>query len=106
MLDPSSYVTTIKRIKEDEKKLRQRVKEKQVERKKYEERLYKYMLHANLEEFSGIKIKSIAPKPKVPRKKKGEKHKAAIDLLSNVGMPDPEAFYKEFTRTQTNRQIK
>jgi hypothetical protein len=86
----------LKRNKEHGKKMRN-------EKRIVSERLYKTMKRHGFEEYGGIKIKNIEPKPKAVRKKLKHKKSDAVALFSQVGIPDPEGFWMEFQETQKYR---
>jgi hypothetical protein len=90
--------TELKRINEHAKNLR-------LQRTRVLGALYRYMCSNNLEKVSygkkDITLKQCTPREKRgPTKSKKEKKHAALELCREVGIPDPERFYKEFEDTQ------
>lgn len=99
-MDPSGYVNEIKSIDRELKNLGKRGKLLRDQKRVAQNRLYDYMRYNNVEEFEGIKKKSICPKPKKDSKTKQEKRDDAVELLRQKGVPYPEEFYDELMKTQ------
>lgn len=100
MATPSSYVREIKSIKEELKRTAERTKLLKKQQKTTEGHLYNYMVKHHIEEFEGIKAAKIAPKPVVKRRSKAQKRAEGVQLLFQIGVPDPETTYEEFLATQ------
>ena len=100
MNNPNGYIKEIESIKKERKRIIARSRKLFAQQKKAEKHLYDYMVSHSLEEVGGIKKKNITPREKVPRKKKKEKKKDAIDLFRQTGIPDPEKFWEDLQRTQ------
>jgi len=99
-MNPSGYVSEIKSIDRELKKLSERSKLLRNQKRVAQNRLYDHMRHNGLDEYEGIKKKSIAPKPKKETKTKQEKRDDAVDLLRQQGVPYPEEFYDKLMQTQ------
>ncbi|AMQ10757.1 hypothetical protein [Brazilian marseillevirus] len=91
-----SIAKEVKRMNEECKKLRER-------KKSLEAKLFEYMEKRNLEEVSGIKKKSITPKPKACRLKKKEKDELAVRMLTEVGLPDPHGFLLQMRKAESGK---
>jgi hypothetical protein len=95
--------TELKRINEHAKNLR-------LQRTRVLGALYRYMCSNNLDKVSYGK-KDITLKQCTPREKRGptiskkEKKKNALELYREVGIPDPERFYKDFENTQKAQRM-
>src|SRR5687767_7311385 len=100
MAMPSGYVREINSIKDELKRINGRTKALKTQQKITEGYLYTYMVKHGLEEFEGIKLKKITPKPKALRKSNTQKKEEAIRLFYGIGVPDPEGLYEEFLATQ------
>lgn len=100
MVNPNGYIKEIESIKKERKRLNNQSRKLLAQQRNAENHLYTYMNSHHLEEFGGIKKKTIAPKEKLPRKKKKEKKKDAIDLFRQTGIPDPEKFWEDLQKTQ------
>ena len=100
MATPSGYVREIKSIKEELKRIAERAKALKVQQKATETHLYNYMIKHRIEEFEGIKVTKISPRPKAQRKSKAQKRAEAVNLFHQIGVPDPETLYEEFLATQ------
>ena len=98
----ASYISSMKSIDQEIKRINERAKHLRMEKKKIQGRLYTYMKTRQLSEYGGYKLDKLAPVEKTPgpKKKKKEKVRDALDLCRNAGLPDPEGFYQEFLRTQ------
>jgi hypothetical protein len=96
----TSYVREMKSIKDELKRMQLRSKQLKEQKKKAESRLYHYMKNQHLEEFEGVKIKTITPKDKTFNKKASDKKHDAIKVLYEAGIPDPEGLWEELKRTQ------
>lgn len=99
-MNPSGYVAEIKSIDGELKNLARRSKLLRDQKRIAQNRLYDHMRHNGLDEFEGIKKKSIAPKPKKESKTKQEKRDDAVELLRQQGVPYPEEFYDKLLQTQ------
>lgn len=95
-----SYVSQIKSIDLELKRLAKKSKELREAKKFNEAKLYSVMQRRGLKEYRGIKANKIAPTKRKPRKPERQKRKDAIDLFRQIGIPDPSGFYSEFQRTQ------
>lgn len=100
LMNPSGYVNEIRSIDGELKNIAKRGKSLRNQKKVAQNRLYDYMRHNGLDEFEGIKKKSICPKPKKDAKTKQEKRDDAVELLRQKGVPYPEDFYDELMKTQ------
>ncbi len=98
--DPDAYVRNLKTMDAAIKKFNAQLKSIKQQREVTRERLYRYLVRNNLEEYGGYKAKSIAPKTKIPVKKKAEKEADALRLFREVGIDDPDAFLVAFHATQ------
>ena len=96
------YAKSLDLINKELKRLNSEKKKLYIEKKKIEKTLYENMKYNNIEKFQGYKRDKLQPitKDKIIRKKKTEKEKDAIKLFYQIGIPDPENFYKEFQMTQ------
>jgi hypothetical protein len=66
-----------------------------------EGRLYQYMKKNGVEKLDGITINSIKPRSEqLPRKKKSEKKRDAVELFEQIGVSDPEGLWMEYQATQ------
>jgi len=99
-MNPKGYVSEIRSIEKEERRLRERARKLREQKKKAKFHLYKYMESRGLEKYDGISKQSIQPKPKTIRKKPKEKKKDALELFRLTGIPDPEGFWRDFQRTQ------
>lgn len=89
-----SYVNSIKNINESIKKINENVKKLKEQRKIHEHRLFLFMQKNKLEEYEGIKIDKIRPKPAIQKKKAKEKKEETIKLFSEIGVDDPTELFK------------
>jgi len=95
------YVREIKSLRKEIKRLNGSLKLLRDQKNLAEGRLYNHMKKNGIEKTDGITIKSIIPREeKLPRKKKSEKKRDAIELFQEIGVSDPEALWVEFQSTQ------
>lgn len=99
-MNGKAYVNEIRSIDRELKILNSRIKSLRLQKKASQGHLYKYMKNRNLEEFEKIKLKSITPKPPTPRKPLKKKKEDALELFRDVGIPDPDGFWRDFQSTQ------
>jgi hypothetical protein len=104
MSNPDAYIrqiheldAAIKRNIDHGRKLRQ-------QREQVNLRLYNYMQRHHLEEYGGIRIKAVSPKTRMKRKSMKQKKKEAVELFTQIGIPDPDGFWLEFQSTQKNTE--
>lgn len=100
MATPGGYVREIRSIKEELKRISERAKQLKLQQKTTEDHLYNYMVKHRMEEFEGIKVGKIAPKLKAQRRSKAQKRAEGVQLLYQIGVPDPENLYEVFLATQ------
>jgi len=106
-MNPSGYSYEIKSIQNEIKRLNSHIKNLREQKRKSEEHLYKYMKNRNLEEFEGIKIKNIEPKPKKKRLTKKQKKMEYISCFQQEGINDPEGLWNKLENTtKNNNQVK
>lgn len=98
--EAQSYTITINRITNEIKKLNTILKDLRSQKKLTEERLYKWMKRNGVKEYEGFKRDKYSPKIKPKRKPKKECMKDSIQMFRNIGIPDPEGFYKEYQQIQ------
>jgi hypothetical protein len=95
------YVHEIKSLRKEIKRLNASLKLLRDQKNLTEGRLYQYMKKNGVEKLDGITINSIKPRSEqLPRKKKSEKKKDAVELFQQIGVTDPEALWVEFQATQ------
>ena len=99
----AAFINQIRTIDSTLSRLNPQIASLRKKKREAQERLYKWMAARQLEEYEGVKIKKITPKPKAVRKKKDEKKRDAIALFQTIGVNDPEGLYESFQRTQSQR---
>jgi len=100
MADPQSYVRNLTSINDSIKRHNQQLKILRAKKMDAQRRLHTYMVRNNLADFEGYNQTKIAPKVKLPVKKKADKKADAIRLFTDVGISDPEILLDAFQRTQ------
>jgi hypothetical protein len=95
----SAYVYEIRNIEAEIKRLSSRASELRKKKHQCEENLYNYMVAHNLQKVENINISKVTPKQTF-RKNKTEKKRDALRLFRDIGIPDPEGFWKDFQSTQ------
>ncbi len=98
----TSAAASIKKYNDELKRLGAEMKSLRQKKTIEEQRLYKYMCEAKVEEFGGITKKSLQPKPKV---KADEKRAAGIQFLETQGIDNPSRVYELLKQTQTRQYI-
>lgn len=100
------YVRSITKLTEEIKNMTEVLSELRAEKKRAEDRLLQWMIRRDLYEFEGIKRSKIVPKkPRVKRKPKKQQVEDTMALFRDVGIPDPEEFYRELKNVQyANRE--
>lgn len=100
------YLRVIDNLDKEAKRLQKQLSIVRAEKHKQEAYLYSYMKRHNIPELTygnkKVKLEKIAPKEKMPRKKKSEREEDAVRLFREIGIPDPRDFYGEFLKTQKN----
>ena len=96
-----SYVRQLQNIDAAIKRLNLELKKARTKKKLVHENFYKWMNRNGYDNYNGIKASKLEPK-QIPRKKQKEKKEAAIQLFSEIGIPDPEDFWFQFQTTQKN----
>ena len=104
-MNPGVYVTEIRSIEKEEKRLRARQKKLREQKKKAQAHLYTYLDTRGIEKCGGITKKSVQPREKKVRKKTKDRKKDALELFRTTGIPDPEKFWNDFQNTQKKAQI-
>ena len=95
------YVHEIKSLRKEIKRLNGSLKVLRDQKNLAECRLYQYMKKNGIEKLDGITINSIKPRDEqLPRKKKSEKKRDAVELFQQIGVTDPEGLWIEFQATQ------
>lgn len=95
------YVHEIKSLRKEIKRLNGSLKVLRDQKNLTEGRLYQYMKKNGIERLDGITINSIRPhSEQLPRKKKAEKKRDAVELFQQIGVSDPEGLWVEFQATQ------
>ena len=95
------YVHEIKSLRKEIKRLNGSLKVLRDQKNLTEGRLYQYMKKNGIEKLDGITINSIRPhSEQLPRKKKSEKKRDAVELFQQIGVSDPEGLWVEFQATQ------
>lgn len=95
------YIREIKSLRKEIKRLNGNLKVLRDQKTVVEGHLYRYMKKNGIEKIDGITINSIKPREeRLPRKKKSEKKRDAIELFQEIGVNDPEALWLEFQATQ------
>jgi len=95
------YVHEIKSLRNEIKRLNASLKVLRDQKNLAEGRLYQYMKKNGVEKLDGITINSIKPRSEqLPRKKKSEKKRDAVELFQQIGVSDPEALWADFQATQ------
>jgi hypothetical protein len=105
MTTAESYLREINNIDSELKRINIHSKNLREQKKRVSAGLYNYMQNHKLEKISDgkkdITIERFAPKQKkCPSKPKSQKKIDAIELFRDVGIPNPEQFYKDFDNTQ------
>ena len=96
-----SYIREIKSLRKEIKRLNGSLKVLRDQKTVVEGHLYRYMKKNGIEKIDGITINSIKPREeRLPRKKKSEKKRDAIELFQEIGVSDPEQLWLEFQATQ------
>lgn len=99
-----SCLNEIQDIAKEIKRMNLYLKTLRIRKKSLEGELYKFMHRENISVLQGIKREKIKPEA-VKRKKKSEKKRDAIELFRNIGIDDPEEFYRQFEITQKAEKI-
>ncbi len=95
------YVREIKSLRKEIKRLNGSLKVLRDQKNLAECHLYQYMKKNGIEKLDGITINSIRPRDEqLPRKKKSEKKRDAVELFQQIGVSDPEGLWVEFQATQ------
>ena len=89
-------VREISSLNAEIKRLNTRKRDLMDQKKRAQQILYNYMNDNNLEEYKGIKVKRIEPKPKRQRASIKHKRDTAIDMLFRAGIPDPQGFWSNY----------
>jgi len=101
MSTPNGYVHEILSLRKEIKRLNEHMKTLRDQKNLTEGRLYQYMNKNGIEKLDGITINSIKPRSEhLPRKKKSEKKRDAVELFQQIGVSDPEGLWTEFQATQ------
>lgn len=100
MAEPAGYVRQITSLNESLGRYTLLVKDLKKQKLLAQSRLYEHMKKHDLEEYQGIKIAKIAPKPKVVRVKDRDKKAKAVELFSQLGLNDPEGVYETLRTLQ------
>lgn len=100
MATASAYVNEIKSIDNELARLRVRIKELNQQKNLAQSRFYAYCTKHNIEELNGIKVAKCAPKQSVPRKTEKQKKRDIVEKFREIGVQDPESFYKEIKSLQ------
>ena len=101
MATSDGYVHEIKSLRKEIKRINGSLKVLRDQKNLAEGRLYQYMKKNGIEKADGITINSIRPhSEQLPRKKKSEKKRDAVELFQQIGVSDPEALWVEFQATQ------
>lgn len=100
----NSYVSQINRLNKEIQRLNKRIRDLRAERRRHESHLLSYLESTGGERAGNFTVKSLRTRlgkgPTRTRKKETEKRRDAIALFREVGVPNPETFYKEFKDTQ------
>nr|QBK85424.1 MAG: uncharacterized protein LCMAC101_00110 [Marseillevirus LCMAC101] len=101
MSTADGYVHEIKSLRKEIKRLNEHMKTLRDQKNLAEDRLYQYMKKNGIEKLDGVTIGSIKPRSEhLPRKKKSEKKRDAVELFEQIGVSDPEGLWTEFQATQ------
>ena len=101
MATADGYIHEIKSLRKEIKRLNDHMRTLRDQKNITEGRLYQYMKKNGIEKLDGITINSIRPRSEhLPRKKKSEKRRDAVELFQQIGVSDPEALWAEFQATQ------
>ncbi len=104
-MNPNSYVQEITKIQTEISRLNGVLKQLRIQQRHAKNKLYQYMIRNELTKVGTYTLKSCEPpKLKTKAKPKKEKKKAAIELFRDIGIPDPEKFYRDFEATQKYHQ--
>ena len=95
-----SYAREITSLDQEIKRLNAHLRGLRQQRKAAQERLYNHMNRNNLQKVGKITMRRVAPRKKTPRKPESIKRQDAIKLFKNIGVPQPEQFWREFKETQ------
>lgn len=102
---PSGYVREIKSIDETLKRYNKIISDLRKKRNIAKDRLVKWMQNHHMDEYEGFKLNKLS-KQRVPTKPKKEKKEDALKLFNEVGINDPEEFWKMFQATQKKNNEK
>jgi len=89
----SHYVTEIKSIDSELKRIANRRKELMTQKKNAQIALYDYMARQKINELGGIKKEKIQPRS-TPKLTSKEKKQRTLQLFQQTGIPDPEEFFR------------
>ena len=89
------YVTEIRRIDHEVKRLTKRVKDLRAFKKAAQARLAGYMKKRRLAELSGFTLGQLEPPPRPRRKGIKEQRRDVAFLLTRHGVSDPEGLVRE-----------
>lgn len=95
-----SSVSEIESLTKEIKRLNDTLKGLREQRKQAQYRLYQWMEGTGTEKYRGYSKKKLAPRERAKAKPKSKKQNDAINLFRQIGIINPEDFYKEFQSTQ------
>lgn len=109
-MNGESYRKEIVSLDAEIKRLAEHTNKLKLQRQNAKNHLYNYMVSHNLEQIgegkNAITLAQCAPKkPRAKVKPKKERKRDALELFSNIGIPNPEAFYEQFESTQKARAL-
>lgn len=100
-----TYVKSINSLNETIKRHSEVIKKLKEQRKLYENKLFVFMEKNKMEEYEGIKIDKIRPKPPVVKKKAKEKRDETLKLFSQIGVDDPNELFKLTESIRKSKKI-
>lgn len=102
--EEQSYVNEIQSLDAEIKRLNTHLKRLREQRNHAKRHLYECMVRSNKKKVGKYTLKSVTPKEaKPPCRPMSQRKAEAYTLFERVGIPDPDAFWKQFQETQKAR---
>jgi hypothetical protein len=95
-----SWIRQMADIETAIRNLNSKLKELRSKKKSFEKKIYDRMQKRGMSKYGNITLKKVTPKAKSQRKKASEKKKDALQVLSEIGVSNPDDLYQRIMATQ------
>jgi len=94
----SSFVAEINSLEKELKRIGTLSKQLKLQKKTAEGNLYNYMCSLGIETYENYSLAKLKPKEKKKRMSRKEKRNNFIQLMTEIGAPDPYSLWNELNK--------